>query len=91
MTSPAEQPSLIEYPCDFPIKVMAKQAPTLAQTLSDVVRTFDPAFDPSTVEMRMSRGGNYVGLTFTVKATSRQQLDTLYRALHGHPLVSVVL
>lgn len=86
-----DQTSLIEYPCDFPIKVMGKQDPTLAQALSDVVRTFDPAFDPSTVEIRMSRGGNYVGLTFTVKATSREQLDNLYRALHAHPLVSVVL
>lgn len=83
--------SLIEYPCDFPIKVMGKQAPTLAQELSEVVQTFDPAFDPATVEIRMSKKGNYVGLTFTVRATSREQLDSLYKALHGHPLVSVVL
>ncbi|AWB34585.1 DUF493 family protein [Orrella marina] len=90
MSTP-EQESLIEYPCDFPIKVMGKQDPMLAQTLSEVVIGFDPAFDPSTVEIRMSKGGNYVGLTFTVRATSRQQLDDLYRALHGHPLVSIVL
>lgn len=90
MSTP-EQESLIEYPCDFPIKVMGRQDPTLAQTLSDVVIGFDPAFDPSTIEVRMSKGGNYVGLTFTVRATSRQQLDDLYRALHGHPLVSIVL
>lgn len=86
-----EQESLIEYPCDFPIKVMGKQDPTLAQTLADVVRTHDPQFDPSSVEMRMSSKGNYVGLTFTVRATSREQLDALYKALHSHPLVSVVL
>lgn len=83
--------SLIDYPCDFPIKVMGKQDPGLAQTLSEVVRTHDPEFDPATVEIRMSTKGNYVGLTFTVRATSREQLDSLYRALHGHPLVSVVL
>jgi uncharacterized protein len=83
--------SLIEYPCDFPIKVMGKQDPALAQALTDVVLTHDPAFDPSTVEMRMSAKGNYVGLTFTVRATSREQLDSLYKALHSHPLVSVVL
>lgn len=83
--------SLIEYPCDFPIKVMGKQDPTLAQTLSEVVRMHDPEFDPATVEIRMSKKGNYVGLTFTIRATSREQLDSLYKALHGHPLVSVVL
>ena len=90
MSTPEEE-SLIEYPCDFPIKVMGKQDPTLAQVLSEVVIGFDPEFDPSTVEIRMSKAGNYVGLTFTARVTSRQQLDDLYRALHGHPLVSVVL
>lgn len=90
MTIP-ESESLIEYPSDFPIKVMGKQDPTLAQVLTDIVLGFDPGFDPATVEIRMSKGGNYVGLTFTVRATSRQQLDDLYRALHGHPLVSIVL
>lgn len=94
MTDQSNSPhktSLIDYPCDFPIKVMGKQDPSLAQTLSEVVQTYDPEFDPATVEIRMSTKGNYVGLTFTVRATSREQLDDLYRALHGHPLVSVVL
>lgn len=83
--------SLIDYPCDFPIKVMGKQDPTLAQALTEVVQLHDPAFDPATVEIRMSAKGNYVGLTFTVRATSREQLDAIYRALHSHPLVSLVL
>jgi putative lipoic acid-binding regulatory protein len=89
-TIPPEQ-SLIEYPSDFPIKVMGRQHPEFAQTLTEVVLQFDPDFDPATVEMRPSNGGNYIGLTFTVRATSREQLDGLYRALHGHPMVSVVL
>lgn len=86
-----ETPSLIEYPSAFPIKVMGKQDPNLAQALTEMVLIHDPLFDPATVEIRMSKGGNYVGLTFTITATSREQLDTLYRALHSHPLVSVVL
>ncbi|RZT99097.1 hypothetical protein EV681_0879 [Advenella incenata] len=87
---PPEQ-SLIEYPSDFPIKVMGVQHPELAQLLTDVVLQFDPQFDPATVEMRPSSKGNYIGLTFTVRATSREQLDNLYRALHGHALVKIVL
>lgn len=87
---PPEQ-SLIEYPSDFPIKVMGRQHPELAQTLVEVVLAHDPQFDPATVEMRPSKAGNYIGLTFTVRATSREQLDSLYRALHGHPMVSIVL
>ena len=87
---PPEQ-SLIEYPSDFPIKVMGVQHPELAQILVDVVLQYDPQFDPATVEMRPSSKGNYIGLTFTVRATSREQLDNLYRALHGHELVKIVL
>ncbi|MCB5364634.1 DUF493 family protein [Pusillimonas sp. CC-YST705] len=83
--------SLIEYPSQFPIKVMGKSHPELTPTLTAVVLEFDPEFDPVTVEVRPSSKGNYVGLTFTVTATSREQLDNLYRALHSHPMVSIVL
>lgn len=83
--------SLIEYPSQFPIKVMGRNHPELAQTLTAIVLQYDPQFDPATVEMRPSSSGNYLGLTFTVLATSREQLDALYRALHGHEMVSVVL
>jgi putative lipoic acid-binding regulatory protein len=86
-----ESESLIKYPCEFPIKVMGKQATNLAQELTSVVLQFDPDFDPATVEMRPSKGGNYMGLTFTIHATSRKQLDDLYKALHAHHMVSVVL
>ena len=83
--------SLIEYPCEFPIKVMGKSAPDFAQVLTEIVLEHDPRFDPASLEMRPSGKGNYIGLTFVVWATSREQLDTLYQALHGHPLVSIVL
>jgi len=87
----APEDSLIEYPSDFPVKVMGKMHPDFAQTMTAIVLQYDPGFDAGTVEMRPSKGGNYLGLTFTVRATSREQLDALYRALHGHPMVSVVL
>ncbi len=83
--------SLIEYPCDFPIKVMGKSHPEFAQTLTEVVLQYDAGFEPATVELRASKGGKYVSATFTVRATSREQLDNLYRSLHGHPMVKVVL
>ncbi|WP_269498817.1 DUF493 family protein [Castellaniella sp. S9] len=83
--------SLIVYPCDFPIKVMGRAHEDFARVMTEVVQTFDPAFDPGTIEVRPSGRGNYVGLTLTVRVESREQLDALYRALHGHEMVSVVL
>lgn len=56
-----------------------------------MARRFDPSFDASTIELRDSREGNYLGVTLTVTATSREQLDDLYRALSSHPMVKVVL
>ena len=87
---PPEQ-SLIEYPSAFPIKVMGVQVPGFEDAMVVVARHFDPGFDPSTVERRPSSGGKYLGLTLTVTATSREQLDELYRTLSTHPMVKVVL
>jgi putative lipoic acid-binding regulatory protein len=83
--------SLIAYPCDFPIKIMGGTQDTFAQTMVDLVRLHDPAFDAGKMEMRPSAKGNYLSLTVTVRATSREQLDNLYRALSSHPMVKVVL
>ena len=83
--------SLIEYPCDFPIKVMGAHVEGFAEAVVHVARQFDPSFDPATMEHRPSKGGNYLGLTITVRATSRVQLDELYRTLSTHPMVKVVL
>jgi putative lipoic acid-binding regulatory protein len=87
---PPEQ-SLIEYPSAFPIKVMGAHVEGFVEAIVAVARQFDPGFDPATVEQRPSKGGNYLGLTITITATSREQLDELYRTLSTHPMVKVVL
>lgn len=87
---PPEQ-SLIQYPSAFPIKVMGAQVEGFVEALVAVARQFDPGFDPSTIEQRPSSGGRYVGVTLTITATSREQLDELYRTLSTHPMVKVVL
>lgn len=87
----AGRASLIEYPSDFPIKIMGAAHDAFAQTMVEVVLRFDPGFDPATLEMRPSAKGTYLAVTATVRATSREQLDDLYRALSSHPMVKVVL
>ena len=83
--------SLIEYPSRFPIKVMGANVNGFVHAVTEVARRFDPDFDASTIELRDSRAGNYLGVTITITATSREQLDDTYRALTSHPLVKVVL
>lgn len=87
---PPEQ-SLIEYPSDFPIKVMGPTHIDFAATIALVVQGFDPTFDPEKMASRPSGKGNYTGLTVTVRAVSREQLDALYQALTDHPMVKIVM
>lgn len=83
--------SLLQFPSAFPIKVMGSNVDGFDQAITEVARRFDPGFDPATIERRPSAAGNYLGLTITVMATSREQLDDLYRALTKHPMVKIVL
>jgi uncharacterized protein len=83
--------SLLEFPSAFPIKVMGAHVEGFTEAIVTVARHFDPTFDAATVEKRPSRAGNYLGLTITVMATSREQLDELYRTLSTHPMVKIVL
>ncbi len=83
--------SLVEYPSAFPINVMGARFDCFVAALTHIALQFDPAFDAATVELRESKGGKYLGVTLTITATSRDQLDELYRTLSSHPMVKVVL
>lgn len=91
MTDAAPPPSGLTFPTEFPIKIMGRRVDGFAQAIVDVVRIHAPDFDASTLEMRTSKDGNYLSVTATINATSREQLDNLYRALTSHPLVKIVL
>ena len=90
-SSDPRRESLIDYPSRFPIKVMGTKVDGFVHAVTQIARQFDPGFDAASVELRDSRAGNYLGVTITINATSREQLDDLYRALSSHPMVKVVL
>ena len=83
--------SLLEFPCEFPIKIMGERCDEFAQVMVEVVTRHAPDFVATAVEMKASTNGKYLSLTCTIQATSRAQLDDLYRELSAHPLVSLVL
>ncbi len=83
--------TLLEFPCEFPIKIIGRRGDDFAQQVVAIVLAHAPDFRPETVEMRVSGSGNYLALTCTIQAQSRPQLDGLYRALTAHPAVKVVL
>ncbi len=83
--------SLIEFPCEFPIKVMGSNLPEFQRLMLDVVKLYAPTLTNDNIVSRDSAKGNYVSLTITVHATSQEQLDNIYRALSSHPLVKMAL
>ncbi|NTV09908.1 MAG: DUF493 domain-containing protein [Zoogloea sp.] len=83
--------TLLEFPCDFPLKIMGARVDGFAQAVLEVVLRHAPDFEAASMAMRPSSKGNYLSITCTVRATSKPQLDALYIELSSHPMVKVVL
>ncbi len=89
MPEPGE--SLLVFPTEFPIKVLGETVPGFAQAMLAIVRKHASDFSGDSMQMRPSREGKYLSLTFTINATSRAQLDALYQELSDHPMVKMAL
>ena len=83
--------TLLEFPCDFPIKIMGKAEDTFAEVVLSIVTKHAPDFDATRMELRASSGGNYLSVTCTIIAQSKPQLDAIYMDLTAHPMVKVAL
>lgn len=88
MTSPS---TLIDYPCEFPIKIMGKDEREFTKSILIIVNRHIPGFDDKSVEIRASKKNKYLSLTCTVYVVSQSQLDALYQELCDHPMVLMVL
>lgn len=89
--TPGEQDSLIEFPCDFPIKIMGDTRDDFTAKIVQVIQQHLPDFQPNNIEMRASSGGKYISITATVYVTNKLQLDAIYMSLTAHEYVKVVL
>ena len=83
--------TLLEFPCNFPIKIMGERRDEFAQSIVELVLRHAPDFKADTVEMRASSSGKYLSITCTIRATSKDQLDALYREVTAHPWVKMAL
>jgi putative lipoic acid-binding regulatory protein len=80
-----------EFPCDYPVKVMGKATPEFRARMLQIVARHVGPLEAAQVTERLSRDGNFLSLTCTVRAESRDQLDRLYRELHSTGLVLYAL
>lgn len=88
---PGPEETLIEFPTNFPIKVMGETHDDFALEITRTIQVHSPEFDTHLIEIRGSSNGKYLSLTCLVYVTSKPQLDEIYRSLTSHPMVKVVL
>lgn len=86
-----EKESLLEFPCEFPIKVLGRESERFLELATSLVEPFVGQLQPHQISTRPSRNSNYIAITFTITATSQKQLDNIYHALSGHDEMLIVL
>ena len=83
--------TLMEFPCEFPVKVMGEDSAEFRLVVRQIVETHTGTLETSRMSERHSAQGKYLALTFTVSAQSQEQLDSIYRALTACQLVKMAL
>ena len=82
-----EEESLIEFPCDFPVKVMGAAIPEFHSTIDKIAKKHDPEFISEETKQKVSKTGKYVSLTLNIHAKDKAQLDSIYQDLTDSELV----
>jgi len=87
----SDEETLLEFPCDFPIKVMGKAEPGFDTLVVGLVRRHFPDLHEGAVSVRSSKGGKWVSVTVVLRAESKSQLDAVYLDLTAHEKVVMAL
>ncbi|MEE9326783.1 MAG: DUF493 domain-containing protein [Cocleimonas sp.] len=87
MSTSSEEESLIEFPCEFPVKVMGKDTPEFHQLTDEMAKKHDPDFNSDETKQNISKTGKYISFTLNIHAKDKPQLDALYQDLTNNELV----
>ncbi|MDC3332644.1 DUF493 domain-containing protein [bacterium] len=86
-----QEPPKIEFPCDYPIKILGRQAEDFRALVIEVVSAHTAPIDESLITERPSGKGTFVAVTMTITATGAEQLETIHRALKATGRVHMVI
>ena len=82
---------ILQFPCTFPIKIMGNNNDDFVNAIINAVKPYLPNIKEEQITTKQSAKGNYLAATLTFHATSKEQLDNIYRALTSCEYVKVVL
>jgi hypothetical protein len=83
--------TLLEFPCDFPVKAMGRDTPEFHATVRELVEQHTGPLEEHRIQTALSRNGRFVSITITIDAQSQEQLDNIYRAITAHDDVLMAL
>ena len=89
--SEAQDDKLLEFPCDFPIKMMGRDHTDFRESAVSLIERHAGEIPSDAIRTTLSRKGNFLSITITIKARSQQQLDDIYRDLTEHDEILVAL
>ncbi len=71
----------LTFPCDFPIKVMGRSGERFETAVTTILQRHTSTEERLSLDRRSSKGGKYTSITILLRASSREQLDAIYREL----------
>lgn len=82
---------LLKFPTDYPLKVVGRSDDTLRERADAVVKKHAPDFDLSKATERRSANGNFLSITYMIRASSREQVTALAAELSACEAVLLVI
>ena len=83
--------TLLEFPCDFPVKIMGRESSEFHVLARTLVEKHTGRLADDAIRTSLSRNGRFVSITITVNAQSQQQLDDIYREVTSHEDILMAL
>lgn len=74
----SEEETLLEFPCEFPIKAFGLTGEVLEVAVLEIVNRHVEDLSEGAVKMNASKNAKYTSITVTITATSKRQIDSIY-------------
>ena len=74
---------LLTFPVAYPIKLVGRRSESLRANIDAIVRAHVPDLDASQISERESNQQHFLSITYTINATSREQVVALANALQA--------